>query len=81
MKETLEGGEKIKIEGFGKFIVRQKHPRPGRNPQTGEKMLISGRRIETFKPSLLLRKVLNQEVLPSELSGTSQERLNETEEL
>jgi integration host factor subunit alpha len=81
MKETLEGGEKIKITGFGNFNIRTKPPRKGRNPKTGEEMVISGRRVVTFKPSILLRKALNQEVLSSELSGGSQERLNETEDL
>ena len=81
MKETLEGGEKIKIAGFGNFNVRTKRPRKGRNPKTGEEMVISGRRVVTFKLSSLLRKVLNQEVLSSELSGASQERFNETEDL
>lgn len=59
LKETLENGEKIKISGFGNFVVRQKKPRKGRNPQTGEKMIISGRRVLTFKPSVKLRKALN----------------------
>ncbi len=62
MKETLEGGEKIKISGFGNFVVRQKRPRKGRNPKTGEEVVISGRTVVTFKPSNVLRKSLNQEV-------------------
>ncbi len=59
MKETLEGGEKIKISGFGNFIIREKQSRKGRNPQTGEEILISARRVLTFKPSQVLRKALN----------------------
>ena len=81
LKESLEGGKKIKISGFGNFVVRKKRPRKGRNPQTGEEMVISGRRIVTFKPSNVLRKAMNQEVLSSELSGESPERFNETENL
>ena len=81
MKETLEGGEKIKIPGFGNFNIRAKRPRKGRNPKSGEELVISGRTVVTFKPSLLLRKALNQEVLSSELSGPPQERFNETEDL
>ena len=81
MKETLEGGEKIKISGFGNFNVRAKRPRKGRNPKSGEELVISGRKVVTFKPSPVLRKVLNQEVLSSELSGVSQERFNEAEDL
>ena len=60
LKETLEGGEKIKISGFGNFLVRQKRPRKGRNPQTGKEMVISGRKVVTFKPSYLLRKAVNK---------------------
>ena len=85
MKETLEGGEKIKISSFGNFVVSKKRPRRGRNPQTGGEIMISGRRVVTFKPSYVLRKALNQEVLSSELSGVSSgvspERFNEAEDL
>ncbi len=59
MKETLESGEKIKISGFGNFMVRQKRSRKGRNPQTGKEIQISARRVLTFKPSQVLRKALN----------------------
>ena len=59
LKETLEKGEKVKIAGFGNFVTREKRPRKGRNPQTGEEMMISGRRVLTFKPSANLRKVVN----------------------
>jgi integration host factor subunit alpha len=59
MKETLEKGDKIKISGFGKFLVREKRPRKGRNPQTGDEIQISARRVLTFKPSQVLRKALN----------------------
>ena len=61
MAETLERGEKIKISGFGNFVVREKVARKGRNPQTGEKIEIAGRRAVKFKPSLILRKALNRE--------------------
>ena len=59
MKETLETGSKIKISGFGNFIVREKRSRKGRNPQTGEEIQISARRVLTFKPSQVLRKAIN----------------------
>jgi len=59
MKETLENGQKIKISGFGNFMVREKRSRKGRNPQTGEEIQISARRVLTFKPSQVLRKALN----------------------
>ena len=59
IKETLENGEKIKISGFGNFIVREKNARVGRNPQTGEEITISARRVLTFKPSQVLKNLLN----------------------
>ncbi len=59
MKETLEGGEKIKISGFGNFVVKAKKSRRGRNPQTGDEIAISARRVLTFKSSQVLRKALN----------------------
>jgi integration host factor subunit alpha len=61
IKEALENGEKVKISGFGNFTIREKRPRKGRNPQTGGEMVITGRRVLTFKPSAILRKLLNQE--------------------
>lgn len=61
MKETLEGGEKIKIAGFGNFVVKEKATRRGRNPQTGEEINISSRRILTFKPSQVLKSSINDE--------------------
>ncbi len=60
MKETLDRGEKIKISGFGNFIVRKKRTRRGRNPQTGADIEISARKILTFKPSQVLKNDLNR---------------------
>ena len=60
IKETLERGEQVKISRFGNFIIREKRPRKGRNPQTGGELMISGRRVLTFKPSSKLRKALNK---------------------
>ena len=59
MKNTLEAGEALKISGFGSFLVKQKADRRGRNPQTGESITITARRILTFKPSTLLRHAIN----------------------
>ncbi len=69
IKETLERGEQIKISGFGRFNVRVKLPRTGRNPKTGEKMAISGRKVVTFKPSPVLREVLKSEATQEEIKG------------
>ena len=60
LKETLERGEKIKIAGFGNFIVKAKADRRGRNPQTGEEITISSRNVLTFKPSVILKTKLNR---------------------
>jgi len=59
IKETLEGGEKIKISGFGNFVVRQKNARVGRNPHTGETIEISARKVLTFKASQILKDAVN----------------------
>jgi integration host factor subunit alpha len=59
MKETLEKGETVKISGFGNFVVRAKRSRRGRNPQTGDEIMITPRRVLTFKSSPLLKQTLN----------------------
>jgi integration host factor subunit alpha len=59
VKERLEQGEKVKISGFGNFVVHEKRPRKGRNPQTGEEITISARRVLTFKASQVLKKTMN----------------------
>lgn len=61
IKETLERGEKVKISGFGNFVVREKNARKGRNPQTGAEIMLEARRVLTFKPSLVLKNLLNGE--------------------
>lgn len=61
LKDVLHDGEKIKISGFGNFVVRGKHERVGRNPQTGEQIKISARRVLTFRPSQVLKAMLNGE--------------------
>jgi integration host factor subunit alpha len=61
VKSALENGEKVKISGFGNFVVRQKEARKGRNPQTESPITIPARRVLTFKPSQVLRAALNPE--------------------
>lgn len=60
IKDSLAHGEKIKISGFGNFIVKEKNSRRGRNPQTGEEIEISSRKVLNFKASQVLRKSLNK---------------------
>ena len=50
IKETLESEEEVKISGFGKFEVKRKNERRGRNPQTGEELTIASRKILAFRP-------------------------------
>lgn len=59
IKNTLSQGQKIKISGFGNFVVREKRSRVGRNPQTGESIEIGARRVLTFRPSQVLRAEVN----------------------
>lgn len=61
MKETLGRGEKIKISGFGNFVLRDKRQRQGRNPQTGDPITITERRVLNFKASQLLKQALNDD--------------------
>ena len=58
IKISLENGKDIKLSGFGNFILRNKSPRPGRNPKTGEEVTISERRVVTFKSGLKLKSKL-----------------------
>jgi len=69
MKETLGRGEKIKISGFGNFVLRDKRQRQGRNPQTGEPITITERRVLNFKASQLLKQALNDQHDPTEGRG------------
>ncbi len=59
-KNTLIGGSDLLLSGFGKFSVREKSPRKGRNPQTGEDLILEGRRVVTFNPSGILRTKVNE---------------------
>ncbi len=52
---SLVVGEQIKLSGFGNFYLRDKNERPGRNPKTGEKVLITARRVVTFSPGNKLK--------------------------
>ena len=58
IKKSLEEGDDIKLSGFGNFNLRDKAPRPGRNPKTGEEVTISSRRVVTFKSGLKLKSKL-----------------------
>jgi integration host factor subunit alpha len=59
MKDCLSSGEDLLISGFGKFNVKDKKARRGRNPQTGAELILDARRVITFKPSGILRARIN----------------------
>ena len=59
IKRTLESGEDVLVSGFGKFCVKKKHERRGRNPATGEDMMMEPRRVVTFRCSANLKTKLN----------------------
>ena len=63
IKKTLASGEDIVIAGFGKFQVKFKWARKGRNPQTGEMIILRSRRTVTFRTSPTLRKKMNTRIL------------------
>jgi integration host factor subunit alpha len=59
IKVALTEGDKLKVSGFGNFVVREKRPRLGRNPRTGQEITITERRVLTFKASQVLKNSLN----------------------
>ena len=59
IKRSLESGEDVLVSGFGKFCVKEKHERQGRNPSTGEDMMLEPRRVVTFRCSRQLRDKIN----------------------
>jgi len=60
MKARLASGEDVMLSGFGKFSVKSKHARRGRNPKTGEPMALHARRVVTWKYSPVLKKACNE---------------------
>ncbi len=61
IKQSLTEGDDVLISGFGKFSIREKHQRRGRNPQSGEPMTLDPRKVVTFKCSTILRQKVNRE--------------------
>jgi integration host factor subunit alpha len=59
IKSSLENGDDVLLTGFGKFNVSDKSARKGRNPQTGETLMLDARKVVTFKPSEKLREKVN----------------------
>ncbi|MCH9692160.1 MAG: integration host factor subunit alpha [Gammaproteobacteria bacterium] len=63
IRNSLENNEPVKLSGFGNFDLRDKNPRPGRNPKTGEMIPISARRVVTFKPGQKLRARVEEDAV------------------
>jgi integration host factor subunit alpha len=61
IKSSLASGDDVLISGFGKFCIKKKHQRKGRNPATGEDMILTPRQVVTFKCSGQLRDKINQQ--------------------
>jgi integration host factor subunit alpha len=59
-KQSMEEGDDVLISGFGKFSVQEKNQRRGRNPQSGEPMMLPPRKVVTFKCSGVLRQKINR---------------------
>jgi integration host factor subunit alpha len=80
IKGALTEGDKIKISGFGNFVVREKRARTGRNPQTGQAIEISARRVLTFKPSQVLRSDVNDTLKGKPITDEMIRRRNHKDE-
>jgi len=80
LKDTLAKGQKIKISGFGNFVVREKRSRVGRNPQTGQSIEISARRVLTFRPSQVLRTEVNSSLAGKPIDPDSQHHHEDDED-
>lgn len=69
IKNALEKESKVMLSGFGSYEVKYKPPRRGRNPQTGESIILRARRVVKFKPSQLLRKAINGQAIDETLDA------------
>lgn len=66
IKASLESENKVMLSGFGSYEVKYKPPRRGRNPQTGDSIILRARKVVKFKPSQLLRKAINGQLTAAE---------------
>src|SRR4051795_1724369 len=67
--EALQRGEKIELRGFGSFRLRQREPRKGRNPKTGDKVDVPPKKVPYFKPGKELKELINRETELAAASG------------
>ena len=66
IRAALEDGEQVKLSGFGNFDLRDKKPRPGRNPKTGKEVTVTARRVVTFKSGQKLKSKVESYKAPEE---------------
>ena len=71
IRQALASGDPVKLSGFGNFTLRDKSPRPGRNPKTGEEIPISARRVVTFRPGQKLKRRIEAYAGTVEQQGTT----------
>ncbi len=76
IRASLSAGESVKLSGFGNFDLRNKNPRPGRNPKTGEEIPISARRVVTFRASHKLKERVEENAQSNSEGFNNQAELN-----
>ena len=69
--EALQRGEKIELRGFGSFRLRQREPRKGRNPKTGDKVDVPPKKVPYFKPGKELKELINREAELAEAAAAA----------
>lgn len=74
VSDALSRGDRVELRGFGAFSVRDRRPRSGRNPRTGESVAVDGKRVPFFKPGKELRERVNQLQLTSETAAPNRQR-------
>ena len=67
--DSLRGGQKIELRGFGSFRLRSRKSRTGRNPKTGEKVEVPSKKIPYFKPGKELKELINKTLVESGASS------------
>ena len=68
---ALQRGEKIELRGFGSFRLRQREPRKGRNPKTGDKVDVPPKKVPYFKPGKELKELINREPPPADAASAT----------
>ena len=77
VQAAVQSGDKVTIPGFGSFSVSDRKARTGRNPQTGEQIKISARRVLTFRPSQVLKAMLNGEDVAAAIQNAGEDEDDE----